>query len=202
MCAVDTRQQKNSLFTPPPTPPPPLPLSIPSIFVLRTSRLPGYWREPQVNKKIGEGREGRESGWGWVVGYGGGGYPDGATDVLAAAALLCRQTGSSELGLPALLPSPSLCSAPLLSILLLRLLFGSFCSLLHFWGHFSHVLYSSDELLSSLCRHGGDEGAQKEERHPSTGWCKFKTLFEQRSAMLNRPWGGEWKSSSSMDVNV
>lgn len=202
MCAVDTRQQKNSLFTPPPTPPPPLPLSIPSIFVLRTSRLPGCWREPQVNKKIGEGREGRESGWGRVVGYGGGGISRWCNRCASSSSSAVQTDRSSELGLPALLPSPSLCSAPLLSILLLRLLFGSFCSLLHFWGHFSHVLYSSDELLSSLCRHGGDEGAQKEERHPSTGWCKFKTLFEQRSAMLNRPWGGEWKSSSSMDVNV
>ena len=36
---------------------------------------------------------------------GGGGGPDGATDVLAAAALLCRQTRSSEPG--------SLCSAPI-----------------------------------------------------------------------------------------
>lgn len=34
--------------------------------------------------------------------WGGEGDPDGATDVLAAAALLCRQTGSSELGLSAL----------------------------------------------------------------------------------------------------
>lgn len=55
-----------------------------------------------------------------------GGDPDGATDVLAAAALLCRQTGSSELGLSALLPSPSLCSSPLFSLLLLWLLICSF----------------------------------------------------------------------------
>ena len=66
---------------------------------------------------------GCESGW-WG--------PDGATDVLAAAALLCRQTGSSELGLPALLPSPSLCSALLFSLLLMWLLFLLFllCSAL------------------------------------------------------------------------
>lgn len=52
-------------------------------------------------------REGRERvvKRGWGGGEGVAGDPDGATDVLAAAALLCRQTGSSELGLFALLPA-------------------------------------------------------------------------------------------------
>lgn len=53
----------NPLYTPPSIPPSTL-----SIFVLRTSRLPGCRREPQVNKKIEEA-SGRaaEGGW-WVVG--------------------------------------------------------------------------------------------------------------------------------------
>lgn len=49
--------ETNPLFTP--SLPPSIPSSIPSIFVLRTSRLPGCWREPQVNKKT--------RGWGSAV---------------------------------------------------------------------------------------------------------------------------------------
>lgn len=117
--------ETNPLFPPPLRPP--IPPSIPSIFVLRTSRLPRCWREPQVNKKTVEGRG---SEWG-----GGGGWvcdPDGATDVVAAAALLCRKTGSAVQGLSALLPSPSLCSALIFSSPLWRFLFCSFllCSVL------------------------------------------------------------------------
>ncbi len=166
--------ETNPLFTPPLPPlPPSIPPSIPSIFVLRTSRLPGCWREPQVNKKTGEGRE--RAGWGWVVGVWGG-DPDGATDVLAAAALLCRQTGSSVLGLSALLPSPSLCSALLFSLLLLWLLLCSFCSVLLFWGHFSSGLFSSNDLcscpspptLALLCWWGARWHSKKE--MPSFSW--------------------------------
>ncbi len=139
--------ETNPLFTPPTHThlPPSIPPSIRSIFVLRTSRLPGCWREPQVNKKMGEGRERVAEGRWWVWW---GGDPDGATDVLAAAALLCRQTGSSELGLSALLPSPSLCSALLLSLLLLWLRFCSSCSVLLFWGHFHSALFNSKHLCS------------------------------------------------------
>lgn len=156
--------ETNPLFTPPASLPPSIPPSIPSIFVPRTSRLPGCWREPQVNKKTGEGEGGRErmvEGRWWVWG----GDPDGATDVLAAAALLCRQTGSSELGLSALLPSTSLRSALLFSLLLSRLLFCSFCSVLLFWGHFSSALFGSNDLwsvrslpLNWSCCVGGEQG--------------------------------------------
>lgn len=191
--------ETNPLFTPPLPPlPPSIPPSIPSIFVLRTSRLPGCWREPQVNKKTGEGRERAvEGGW-WMWG----GDPDGATDVLAAAALLCRQTGSSELGLSALLPSPSLCSALLFSSLVASalLLFALFCS----FEVTSAPSCSAQMICVSVhslplwpcCVSGEWGGTVRRKCHLSTGRCGFKTLFQQRSPLLRCPWGRGWNPPS------
>lgn len=59
------------------------------------------------------------------------GDPDGATDVLAAAALLCRQTESCELGLcSAPITFPLLCPAILSSLLMASVLLFSLCSAL------------------------------------------------------------------------